>query len=325
MKEARYWHTEGSALRCELCPWHCLIREGKAGICQARVNHQGRLVAGMYARITACHLDPIEKKPLYHVKPGRAILSVGSGGCNFKCGFCQNWDISQVIPDTMEAQPKDVAEKAVAVDSCGVAYTYNEPIINIEYVMDCARQVKAKGLINVMVSNGFINPGPLEDLIPLIDAWNIDLKSMDDSFYREVCHGHVGPVKATIKRVSQSSHVEVTHLMVPDRLHSLEQVRDLAAWLASCSPSIPLHLTRYYPQYHYHEEATDVDFMHQAYGAAKQYLKWVYLGNIPGDEGNTFCPQCGQLLIERRGYRNLNILLKNNHCPQCGADFYGIS
>ncbi len=324
MQEARYWHAEAHGLRCDLCPWNCLIQEGKAGVCQARLNRQGRLLASMYGRVTACHLDPIEKKPLYHVKPGRAILSLGSGGCNFKCDFCQNWDISQVIPDTMEVLPEEVAQKAAAIDSCGVAYTYNEPIINIEYILDCARKIKAKGLINVMVSNGYINPGPLEDLIPLIDAWNIDLKSMEDSFYREVCHGQVEPVKATIKRVSQSSHVEVTHLMVTDPRHSLDEVRELAQWLASCSPSIPLHLTRYYPQYHYDQAATDVDFMHQAYEVAKKYLKWVYLGNIPGDEGNTFCAQCGQLLIERHGYRILNIHVKGNHCPKCQADFYGI-
>lgn len=322
--EARYWHQEKDAIRCELCPHLCLIPLNQAGQCHIRVNREHHLIASMYARLTACAIDPIEKKPLFHVKPGESILSIGSAGCNFECRFCQNWNIAQMIPDTTIMTPVQVAEQAVKANCCGVAYTYNEPVINLEYVVDCAQEVKKRHLINVMVSNGYINPQPLEELIPWIDAWNIDLKSMSDSFYQEVCNGRLRPVMKSIERIAAASHVELTHLMVNDPRQNLDQIRSLIDWIVSVSPSIPLHLSRYFPQYKFQAEETDLELMQAAYRLAKEKLKWVYLGNVHFQADHTYCPNCQSLLIERYGYQVEKINLNNNRCSNCHEPIEGL-
>lgn len=321
---AKYWHQEHDKIRCELCPHYCLIASEETGRCHIRVNQNGQLLATAYGQVTACAVDPIEKKPLYHVKPGQPIFSIGSTGCNFKCVFCQNWEISQGHGATTTMTPEQVTDQALQTGCCGVAYTYNEPIINIEYILDCVQVVKAQGLINVMVSNGYINSKPLEALLPWIDAWNIDLKSMSDSFYREVCGGQVKPVKKTIEQIAAAAHLEVTHLMVTDPRHTRAHTEKLIDWLAGVSTNIPLHLSRYFPQYQYTAEATSAEVMQAAFEYGQEKMKWVYLGNIQQEANPTTCPQCHAVLIERHGFQGVQSSLTRPQCPHCQEPFYGI-
>jgi len=269
-------------------------------------------------------MDPVEKKPLFHVKPGREILSVGSAGCNFRCSFCQNWEISQRRPQLSELTPNELVAAAVARKACGVAYTYNEPIVNFEYVMDCARLTRQKGLINVMVTNGFINPEPLQELLPLIDAWNIDVKSIRPEFYRQVCGGELGAVLETVSTVAKVKYVELTHLVVTDGNDREEEFVELVDWIASISPEIPLHITRYFPQYQRNTPSTEMKLLYRAREIARQKLAWVYVGNVEAQENSTYCPDCGTLLIPRQGYQVGRLRVTGDCCPQCGRKVPGV-
>ncbi len=269
-------------------------------------------------------MDPVEKKPLFHVKPGREILSVGSAGCNFHCSFCQNWQISQKRPQLSELTPEELVTEAVNQKACGVAYTYNEPIVNFEYVMDCARLTRQKGLINVMVTNGFINPEPLQELLPWIDAWNIDIKSIRPEFYRKVCGGELEPVLETISTVAKVKYVELTHLVVTDGNDREEEFAELIDWIASVSSEIPLHITRYFPQYRRSTPATELEVLYRVREIARQKLAWVYVGNVGAEEDSTYCPDCGTLLIPRQGYRVGQPRVTADGCPQCGRKVPGI-
>ncbi len=252
--EARYWlaQPEGVA-ECRLCPHHCRIKPGQSGLCHARKNIDGRLIAWNYGKVTALALDPIEKKPLAFFLPGTRILSIGSFGCNFRCGFCQNWEIAQQEAPFRELSPAqlvDIARKMVPDQNIGLAFTYNEPLIGFEFVLECARLIRAAGLKNVLVTNGFIEPEPLDELLPWIDALNIDLKAWDGDFYSKICGGDIATVQQTITAaVAAGCHVEITTLLLPGLNDRDEDIRDLAAWLADINPEIPLHLTRHHPDY----------------------------------------------------------------------------
>lgn len=321
---AAYWQAEGNSLRCELCPHRCLIARGQTGRCGVRRVQGRKLTAEAYGRISSLALDPIEKKPLYHVKPGAAILSLGSYGCNLRCQFCQNWTISQRQNFGTELAPEAVVREAVAQEACGVAYTYNEPLINFEYVRDCARLVKDAGLLNVLVTNGYVNPEPCEELLPLIDAWNIDLKSIRQDFYARICGASLAPVQDTIRRVAARAHVEVTHLVVTGANDDLKQIAELAEWVASVSPEIPLHLTRYYPQYQWGMPPTPALLLEQARDLAKTKLTWVYLGNLAPQNDSVYCPQCGETLVDRQGYDTRRVAVRGNACPRCSRRVPGI-
>lgn len=284
-REARFWQRqEGDMVKCLLCPHFCHIAAGRSGRCLVRYNDHGTLMARAYGRITSIALDPIEKKPLYYYCPGSQVLSIGSYGCNLDCSFCQNWTIARREAENELLEPADLvrlAQKYKSQGNIGIAYTYNEPLINWEYVYDCARMIKAVNLKNILVTNGFINAEPLAEILPYIDAMNIDLKSFSESFYHDICHGKLTPVLETIARCAAGCHVEVTTLLIPGLNDREEEVEKLAAWLASADESIPLHLTRHHPAYKLEKpDPISIERLRFLAAVARRHLTRVRLGNI---------------------------------------------
>ncbi|MBN1594872.1 AmmeMemoRadiSam system radical SAM enzyme [candidate division FCPU426 bacterium] len=324
MHAAHHWDRINGEAQCRLCPHACVIREGTTGRCGVRRLRQGMLSAEAYGYISSLAMDPIEKKPLFHVKPGTEILSVGSAGCNFRCSFCQNWTISQEHPPLSRLAPRQLIEEALEQGACGVAYTYNEPLINFEYLLDCARLARTRGLLNAVVTNGYIQPPPLAELLPLIDAWNIDIKSLRPEFYRRFCAAELAPVLETVTTVASAAHLEITHLVVTGGNDDLQQIAELVDWIAGLSSEIPLHLTRYYPQYRWEAPATDPELLCQARDLAKRKLAWVYLGNLGQGDDALHCPACNRLLVERRGYHTKSVSITEGKCPQCQRRIPGI-
>lgn len=281
----------------------------------------------MYLNYGACSslgLDPVEKKPLYHFHPGAAILSVGSLGCNLRCSFCQNWEIAQADRDTVALTPEELAKAAEerAPEGCvGVAYTYNEPLVGFEFVLDSAKAVKAAGLKNVLVTNGLVNPEPLAELLPFIDAFNIDVKGFTERFYRDLCGGELAPVLRTVETAAGRSHVELTTLLIPGCNDDPEELDRLVAWVHdSLGPDVPLHFSRYFPQYKLDLPPTPLETLEAAARLAAQRLHYVYLGNVPElGWSDTRCPQCGATVIRRSGYR-VQSALAGRACPECGFE-----
>ncbi len=274
----------GNSVRCNLCPHQCIIKNNQISRCHTRINKSGQLFASNYGVLTAIALDPIEKKPLHFFHPGSSVLSVGSFGCNFSCEFCQNWRISQSDEQGKFLSPKDLCKLAiekVPEGNIGVAYTYNEPSVWYEYVLDSAKLVHEAGLYNVMVTNGYILEKPMEILLPFIDAMNIDLKSMTDSFYKKLCQGSLNPVLETIKTCHSKCHLEITTLVIPGENDSDQEISKLSEWLASISPDIPLHLNRHHPDYQMqqHQPIPVSRLKHLAELASKS-LTHVMVGNI---------------------------------------------
>ena len=324
MHAEEFWELRDKGIQCQLCPHNCYLKLGGAGICRTRSNIKNSLVNHNYGKVSCLALDPIEKKPLFHVKPGSKIISVGFAGCNFKCDFCQNWNISQNIPVLRELSPEELIKQAKLGSSVGIAYTYNEPLTNFEYILDTAHLAKEQGLINVVVSNGFINPKPLKKLLPVIDAWNIDIKAMQPEFYSTICKAKLEAVLETVEVLSKSSYIEITNLIIPTLNDKEQDIDELVAWIARLSADIPLHFTRYFPQYKSAIPMTDIKKLYQAYNIAKKVLNWVYLGNI-ADNSNTFCPKCNSLLISRPAYNNIEVInLVHNKCKRCGNLVPGI-
>ena len=290
-KEALYYEQVDGKCQCHLCPRECLIAEGKSGSCFVRKNVGGRLWATNYGECSSIALDPIEKKPLFHFYPGRQILSLGTIGCNLHCQFCQNWQISQQGVPTEECTPERAVELALsAQDNLGIAYTYNEPLIWYEFVLDTSRLARQRGLKNVLVTNGLINREPLENLLPYIDAMNVDLKGMNEQFYRRVCGWAYEPVLETISTAVGKCLVEVTTLLVPGHNDDLAELEGMVDWLAGISPDIPLHFSRYFPNYHFQAPATPEETLLRAREIALKQMSYVYVGNIrlPGAE-DTHC------------------------------------
>ncbi|MCR4403447.1 MAG: AmmeMemoRadiSam system radical SAM enzyme [Firmicutes bacterium] len=331
MREASYWQAEGEtgAVKCLLCPQYCRIRPGRVGVCRARKNIEGRLYSLVYGEITSFGLDPIEKKPLYHFYPGWEILSVGTRGCNLACGFCQNWHISQVDAPTQAITPQGLASAATEQTRrrpcVGVAYTYSEPLIWYEFVIDAAKLVRERGLKNVLVTNGEINEDPLEELLPHIDAMNIDVKAFTESFYAKICHGKLAPVLRTAELAKAAGcHVEITNLIIPRHNDDPGEIERLARWVASSlGDDTPLHFSRYFPAYEFKEPPTPVATLQSAVETARRVLKYVYMGNVPGGQGNdTRCYECGDTLIKRDGFNVLVYRLEDGKCPTCGAKIH---
>ncbi len=270
-------------VECRLCPHHCKINEGQRGICRVRTNQAGQLYSLNYGQLAACALDPIEKKPLFHFYPGWNILSLGTVGCNLGCSFCQNWTIAHGDPDALEISPEKAVELALirgGTKNLGLAYTYSEPLMWYEFVLDTAPLVRENGLKNVLVTNGYIEDEPLRELLPYIDAMNIDVKAFKEDYYGKLCRGKLAPVMKTVELAVQHCHVEVTTLLVTDLNDSKEEVSNLAQWLASINKEIPLHLSRYFPNYQLDKPPTPKERLLQAYEVAKEYLDYVYLGNV---------------------------------------------
>jgi pyruvate formate lyase activating enzyme len=322
-KEGRYSVIrEDGRLKCLLCPVGCILKENQVGICMGRLNRDGKMVATNYGEVVSLTIDPIEKKPLYHFCPGTAILSTGPNGCNLSCKYCQNWNISQERINTRYISPERLASLGAEDGSIGVAYTYTEPLIWFEYLMDTMPLVRDKGGKNVIVTNGYINPQPLKDLLPFIDAMNVDLKSMDQEFYLHVCLGKLKDVQNTIKASYEYGvHIEITNLLIPGLNDTPEKIRELVDWVASISPEIPLHFSRYFPSYKMSNPETPVETMQSAYEIAKEKMDYVYTGNIHlENSSNTFCPQCGELLISRRGYYTDLVNIDGRKCAKCGRE-----
>lgn len=310
---------------CRLCPQDCRISAGKTGFCKVRRLENGKLITTNFGRISSIAVDPIEKKPLYHYFPGQAILSVGTIGCNLACEFCQNWQISREGDLTLSriqmVTPDELAEAAAQsreeTDSIGLAYTYSEPGVWIEFLKATMPIIRERGLKNVLVTNAFLNPEPWNNLLEWTDAANIDLKGFRDQYYRKLCHGRLSPVLANIEAAVAKTHVELTTLLIPGENDSPEQIREQARWIAGLNPEIPFHLSRYFPNYKLNKPATLETTLIQSYEIAREYLKFVYIGNA-GGAGDTRCPDCGNLWIDRNGYRIR--VLATEKCPECGRE-----
>jgi pyruvate formate lyase activating enzyme len=324
-------HT-GTYVQCNLCPHRCIIADGERGTCRVRENRGGRLYSRVYGNPCAVHVDPIEKKPFYHFLPTIPAFSLATAGCNLGCLYCQNWSISQVPPEqtqNADLSPEEVVRYAQKYKSPVIAYTYSEPIIFYEYMLATARLAREAGLLNVVISAGFINPDPLRELCAAVDAIKIDLKGYDEDFYREVCEGELEPVLDTIRAIYESGiHMEIVNLVVPTLNDDLEQLRALTRWLArDLSPDVPLHFSRFHPQYKLTNlPPTPVERLEQAREIALEAgVRFVYIGNVPGHPGNnTYCPICGQTIIVRQGFGVREYHLKGGACAYCDEPIPGV-
>lgn len=321
---ASYFRSLGQQdVECLLCPWHCRIRPGKTGLCGARENREGTLYSANYGQVTSLALDPIEKKPLYHFYPGRPILSVGSFGCNLSCSFCQNWQISQGRPLSEYISPEKLVEMAVNCrpqGNLGVAYTYNEPFISYEYLADTAPLVAAEGMKNVLVTNGIVESEPLQALLPHLDAMNVDIKSMDDEFYRRLCGGRAQHPRDTVEAALAHCHVEITNLLIPGENDSDEQIEALVDWAAGLSEHMPVHFSAYRPAHDFHAPSTPATTLKRAHEIAVSKLKFVYIGNLHLDgTTDTRCPSCDAVAVSRSGFQARPDCLSEGRCSNCGA------
>lgn len=329
MKEALYYEKlADNKVKCLLCPKECIIGIEKTGFCRGRVNQDGRLYSKIYEECSSVAMDPIEKKPLYHFYPGSSILSLGTVGCNFACQFCQNWHISQSNDaQTQRFTSQETVRRAKEEKSIGIAYTYSEPLIWYEYVLDTAKLAKEQGLKNVLVTNGSVNPQPLLELLPYIDALNIDIKSFEQTFYTKYSKGELAPVLNTAKLSKQNGKlVEVTNLIIPTLNDKEEQLQALVDWVADeLGDDTPTHFSKYYPQYKMNLPPTEVTTLQKAYEIATLKLKYVYLGNIWDiDTNTTYCPECKKKVIVREGYTLVVSKIKNGKCQYCQGVIYGL-
>ncbi|MGD2174922.1 MAG: AmmeMemoRadiSam system radical SAM enzyme [Candidatus Brocadiaceae bacterium] len=326
--EARFYtEADEGAVDCHLCSHRCHVASGKRGFCRVRENRDGTLYSLVYGRVIAAHMDPIEKKPLYHFLPGTSAYSIATPGCNFRCSFCQNWrisqtDIAQEFGSLGYVPPEEVVESAVRGGAQSIAYTYTEPTIFMEYALDCAELARERGIKNVFVTNGFQTPEAVEAMSGLIDAANVDLKAFTDEFYRHYCRAHLQPVLDAIANMHDAGiHVEVTTLIVPDQNDSEEELRGIVGFLAGVSPDIPWHISRFHPDYKETDlPPTPMSTMERACQMAREAgLHYAYLGNVLTGEGqNTRCPECGRLLIRRAGFARPGVELTEPKCPECG-------
>jgi pyruvate formate lyase activating enzyme len=323
MKKAEYFTVVSAAekkVRCGLCPHHCILKDGKTGICLARRNQGGVLYALSYCRPVSMAIDPVEKKPLYHYYPGSSIYSSGPNGCTFKCDFCQNCEISQEVLSPRELPAAKFAGEIIKSGTIGIAYTYSEPFIWYETIMEVGGIVRENGLKNVMVTNGFMEPEPLTNLLTIIDAMNIDIKSMSPHFYRTLCKGRLEPVLRTCEAVKKKCHLEITNLIIPEANDSEKDIKALVDYIAlNLGKDTPLHFSRYFPRFKMQTHATHKKTLEMAYMLAKEKLEYVYLGNIDTEHGShTYCPSCNEILISRYGYSiSFPATLKKNPSTGC--------
>jgi pyruvate formate lyase activating enzyme len=326
MHEAQFYEKlADNAVQCRLCPHSCRIAAGESGRCRVRKNVGGTLFATTYAEVTSVAMDPIEKKPLYHFYPAQQILSIGTLGCNFRCTFCQNWEISQSSMPTQSLSVKDAVATVREKGSIGVAYTYNEPGIWYEYLSDCVRAMKEEGLRNVLITNGYFNPEPLDRLLPYIDAMNIDIKSIRDEFYREICGGSLKPVLEAAVKAKQNVHVEITHLIIPGHNDTDAEFEELASWIAeNLGSDTPVHLSAFFPRYQMEALPTPLATLQRAQDIFEDKLWFVYLGNVRDDiDNDTKCKNCGEILVKRHGYFvEVLALDREGMCNHCQSRSY---
>ncbi|MFH0910005.1 MAG: AmmeMemoRadiSam system radical SAM enzyme [Planctomycetota bacterium] len=333
LHEAMYWDTlpEGG-VRCSLCPTRCILREGERGACKVRVNFGDKLYSLVFGRAVAVHIDPMEKKPLYHFLPGTPILSIATAGCNLGCRFCQNWSISQAFPEDAPhtlLEPEAVVALARDRSLGAIAYTYTEPSIFYEYMLETARLARRAGIKNVYVTCGYLNEAPLRELAKVMDAANVDLKGFSESFYETYCGAHLAPVLDAIRILREEGvHVEITNLVIPGANDSAEMIREMCRWiLREVGPDVPLHFSRYHPDYRMERpSATPAATLTTAAGIAREEgIRHVYIGNLVTENGNnTFCPRCRRLLIRRAGFWLRENHVRDGRCEYCGEPIAGV-
>ncbi|MEN8245325.1 MAG: AmmeMemoRadiSam system radical SAM enzyme [Thermodesulfobacteriota bacterium] len=335
MEAYLYEKLEQGNVRCMLCSHRCLIKPGRRGVCHVRENREGALYTNVYGKLIARNVDPIEKKPLFHVYPGSLSYSVATVGCNFRCRFCQNADIAQmpceqdgrVVGDPVS--PEEVVQAAVAGNCKTIAYTYTEPTVFYEFAYETAKLAHANGILNVFVTNGYMSAEALETVAPYLDAANVDLKSFDDAFYKTFCGARLEPVKETlVKMKSQGVFVEVTTLIIPGLNDGRDELASLASFLVEAlGPETPWHISRFHPTYKLMDRpVTPVGILREAREIGLSAgLRYVYTGNVPGEAAeSTFCSGCGKLLIERWGFSIHSYAVENGMCPACGKMIAGI-
>jgi pyruvate formate lyase activating enzyme len=334
MKKAMLYHPlEGQKVSCVLCCHNCQIAPGKLGICRVRENREGELFTRVYGDLIAAHVDPIEKKPLYHFLPGTTSFSIATVGCNFRCPFCQNWQISQATKDKdhvgygQEYSPQEVVSSAKKHRCRSIAYTYTEPTIYFEFAYDTARLAKEEGLANVFVTNGYMRPEALETIKPYLDACNVDLKAFQEDFYKDMCGAHLQPVLESIRLMKKLDiWVEITTLVIPGRNDSEEELTQIARFIKDVDPHIPWHISRYHPDYNYTDsESTPVETLRLARSIGmKEGLHFIYIGNVLGESEGTACPECQKLLIPRQGFYISENKVQKGKCPYCGTAIPGV-
>lgn len=320
-----YKKLDAKKVQCLLCPRYCVVSAGNKGFCRGRKNINGDYYTLVHSNPCAVHIDPIEKKPLFHFLPGTTALSLATAGCNFTCKNCQNWDISQTSPeqtDNIEISPQKMVELAIQYQTPTIAYTYTEPSIFFEYMLDIAKIAHKSGILHIYHSNGYLNPEPLEELIPFLDGANIDLKGFSEDFYKDITAGTLAPVLQTLKTLKKNGvWLEITNLVIPTKNDNEKMIREMCLWIKNeLGNNVPIHFSRFYPQYKLQnlpptpiEKLKDAAMIARAVG-----LQYIYIGNVPGiDEENTYCPECKKIIIERRGYEIRQINLINGKCRFC--------
>ncbi len=330
---ALHWQalTKGN-IKCQLCPRECIVKPGMRGFCRVRENRDGKYFTLTFGNPCSVHIDPIEKKPFFHLLPGTTAFSLATAGCNFTCKHCQNWEISQKSPEETEnmiLSPQAIIDLTKKYRCPSIAYTYTEPVIFYEYMLAIAKRAKKEGILNVMHSNGYINQKPLEELCPYLDGADIDLKAFTDEFYTSITSGTLGPVLETLKTLKKKGvHLEITNLIIPTKNDNITEIKKMCEWIATnLGKDVPLHLSRFYPMYRLNNlSPTPTETLKRAYEIAKNVgLEYVYIGNLPGlPEENTYCPACKKLLIERIGYTVKVINLKDGRCKFCGHPIPGL-
>jgi pyruvate formate lyase activating enzyme len=325
--EAQFWKTENEKIRCLLCPHQCLIGEGQYGICNVRQHVQQKLITRAYNNLCALAIDPVEKKPLYHFMPGTKTFSIAMAGCNLKCKNCQNSHISQEVEHLgYDFPPHYIVENALEKKCPSVSFTYTEPTVFYEYMLETAKLAHENGLKNIMVSNGYINREPLLQLIPYVDAANIDIKAFDEETYKNLTGGSLQPVLDTVKTLMQHSvHVELTYLLVPSFSDDIKQITAFVDWLISNNmQTVPLHFSRFFPSFQLeHLPPTPTEHVLAAvYLAKSKGIHYVYAGNMDDVDNNTYCHSCRTLLIEREHYQIKRMNLEHGTCKKCGRKLF---
>lgn len=335
MREALLYEKKpDKKVLCNLCAHRCLIPDGKFGVCDVRQNMGGILYTHSYGNLVAANVDPIEKKPIFHILPGSLSYSVATAGCNFQCGFCQNWQISQkkeaarLGASPFSMTPQEIVREALRSNCKSISYTYTEPTIFFEYALEISKLAKEKGLYNIFVTNGFMTKECLDEAAGVLDAANVDLKSFSDDYYKNICKARLRPVLESIEYMRKLGiWVEVTTLVVPTLNDSEEELKEIASFLVGVGKEIPWHISRFYPQYKiYDTPPTPVSTLEKAYKIGKAAgLKHVYLGNVIGQGENTFCHDCSEILVERTGFTvRKNKIAKEGKCPKCKSKIHGI-
>ncbi|HKJ70017.1 MAG TPA: AmmeMemoRadiSam system radical SAM enzyme, partial [bacterium] len=323
---------EQTFVQCQLCAQRCVIQEGERGKCQTRMNVDGELKTLVYGRPISTHIDPIEKKPLYHFLPGSSAFSMATAGCPLSCKFCQNWQISQARPEDYRTEyisPEQVVRATVSREVPVIAFTYNEPTVFTEYLIDIARRGKRKGIRSVVISCGFMNAEPLAEMCEVLDAIKIDLKGFSQDFYTKVCDARLQPVLDSIRQIAKTdTHLELVNLVVPTLNDSDRMLTDLVEWVYNeAGPDVPIHFTRFHPDYKLRNlPPTPIATLERARSIAlDRGLRYPFVGNVPGHPGNhTYCPACGKIVIERSGFFIQSFHIQQGRCEYCNESIAGV-